>query len=163
MATIVLFLIAYRQLKSGVRVSRQQAVLDAHRQWTSGEIGDSRRRLAAYLYEKRPARKGRCGTWDPALDGGSRYKISVRTPATPRDDAFVVMRFFARLHAGYFSRAFDRQMVASLFGYHVLWWSEVFHYTTSSSMSDRDQLEALKKEISSSSADLEAKAKKDFA
>jgi hypothetical protein len=124
-AVVVLFalgvaLVTYLGDSRDRRVDR---VFALHQELTTGEVGESRRRLGAFLRERGTPTNPvySVSIQELRLDKAS-FQYANPNGRTPGADASVLLRFFERSRTAQATGSLDDRMFAALVGRHATWW-----------------------------------------
>jgi hypothetical protein len=142
LAAIAAVAVAIVEIRSGIKATKVERVIDLHRDLTTGEVGAARDRFTTLMWKhgERLAGRNRCHapTWGEllpdVLGGGDRgllgeYRSEDKIPgadgAEPMRDLYSVLWCLERIEAGRAGRALDLRMMKELIASHAVWWDEL--------------------------------------
>jgi hypothetical protein len=114
---------------SNSRNKRIEQVYDFHKEMTTGDIGEARRRLARLIYSQERAVLPQLREVSRAevRRGGALASYQGDDEHKPDDDWTLVIRFFERVWNAQRQRSLDDLAVVSLIGRQVCWWDLALH------------------------------------
>jgi hypothetical protein len=126
LVVVVALFVAVLTLRSESRNRRVDRVHELHRELTTGEVGEARARLGAFLRSNgTQSDPVRITTLDELRKGPLNSYPSNQEEqfAKPRRDATLILRFFERARIAQTGQTVDDTMFAALIGHYAGWWA----------------------------------------